>query len=111
MKKGLGISVALVALAVAQCGHANEGETAADAAEIWRSGCEDFKSGMREGDFRKWLRLPDKDPRFTRFPRIPGIRLYMDGWDSARFSSGAIDCAELSELKGADFASSARQQG
>ncbi|MGJ3438634.1 hypothetical protein AAZU54_01395 [Pseudomonas sp. Je.1.5.c] len=75
-----------------------------DAVEIWKSGCSDFKSGMRSGDFRGWLRIPDKDPRYAGMAKGMAARIYLDGWNTARARSGAANCDDLAASIAIDYA-------
>ncbi|MGF6394255.1 hypothetical protein [Pseudomonas plecoglossicida] len=75
-----------------------------DAVTIWRSGCSDFKSGMRAGDFREWLRIPDKDPRYAGMAKGMAAQIYLDGWNTARARNGAANCDDLAASIAIDYA-------
>lgn len=93
MRKGnlifAGVALAVIATQAAAI-------TPADSVEIWKAGCTDFKRGMQEGDFQKWLRIPDKDPRHSTATRAAIVRIYMGGWDMARGLNGVADCDSMS---------------
>ena len=76
-----------------------------DAQQIWLSGCSDFKSGMNEGDFVKWLRLEDQVKAIPQIRRTAVVRLYMDGWDTARAMKGIVSCKDFAQRRASDYAS------
>lgn len=76
-----------------------------DAQTIWVSGCSDFKNGLNEGDFPKWLKLEPNVNKYPRIKRAPVINLYMDGWNMARTTNGVINCDELAPYRAKDYVS------
>jgi hypothetical protein len=80
-------------------------EVAYDAEQIWLSGCSDFKSGMNEGDFIKWLRLEGKVKEMPQLRRTAVVKLYMDGWDTARAMKGVITCGDFAQRRSNDYVS------
>lgn len=83
----------------------DKGEAEYDAEQIWLSGCSNFKSGMNEGDFVKWLRLEDQVKAIPQIRRTAVVRLYMDGWDTARAMKGVINCKDFAKGRASDYAS------
>ncbi|WP_277593633.1 hypothetical protein [Pseudomonas chlororaphis] len=82
-----------------------ERDAGSDAQQIWLSGCSDFKNGMNEGDFVKWLRFEDKVKALPQIKRTAIVRLYMDGWDTARVMKGVINCSDLAQGRANDYTS------
>lgn len=76
-----------------------------DAAHIWSSGCSDFKNGMNEGDYIKWLRLEGKVKELPQIKRTAVVRLYMDGWDTARVMKGVIRCDDFAKGRSDEYVS------
>ncbi|WP_141232434.1 hypothetical protein [Pseudomonas fragi] len=76
-----------------------------DARIIWATGCTNFKNGLNEGNFVKWLNLDDHIKKYSRIKRIPVIKLYMDGWDTARLLNGVVNCNELAPYRAEDYVS------
>ncbi len=83
----------------------DKSDAAYDAQQIWLSGCSDFKRGMNEGDFVKWLRLEDQVKASPQIRRTAVVRLYMDGWDTARGMKGVISCKDFAQGRASDYAS------
>jgi hypothetical protein len=80
-------------------------EAAYDAEQIWLSGCSDFKNGMNEGDFIKWLRLEGKVKEMPQLRRTAVVKLYMDGWDTGRAMKGVITCGGFARQRADDYVS------
>ncbi|MDY0929092.1 hypothetical protein SOM41_22330 [Enterobacter sp. CFBP8995] len=59
---------------------------------IWMSGCLDYKNGLLDGDFAKWFKLDSMVKNRNDIKRNAVIRLYSDGWDTAKYLHGVIDC-------------------
>ncbi|QYY84000.1 hypothetical protein [Pseudomonas germanica] len=76
-----------------------------DARQVWLSGCSDFKNGLNEGDFVKWLRLEGKVKEMPQLRRTAVVKLYMDGWDTARAMKGVIACNTFAQARADDYAS------
>lgn len=77
----------------------------AQAEELWLSGCSDFKNGLNEGDFPKWLRLQDRIESSPMVKRSAVVILYMDGWNTARGQKGVINCGEFAPLRAGAYTS------
>ncbi|MHC8321413.1 hypothetical protein ACYZT4_12085 [Pseudomonas sp. GB2N2] len=76
-----------------------------DAWNIWASGCSDFKNGLSEGDFTKWLKIDSTVSKYPKIKNIPATKLYMDGWETARLMKSVLNCNELAPYRTKDFAS------
>lgn len=80
-------------------------QAVADAQKIWFSGCSDFKNGMNEGDFRKWLRLSDNTDGYPKLKKMAFTNLYLDGWETARKLKGVLNCTEIARYRASDYIS------
>jgi hypothetical protein len=76
-----------------------------DAQIIWASGCSDFKNGLNDEDFKKWLKLDVTISKYPKIKRIPVIKLYMDGWDTAHLMKGVINCNDFAPYRAKDYVS------
>lgn len=83
----------------------NAEEVTHDAQQVWLSGCSDFKNGLNEGDFIKWLRLEGKVKEMPQLRRTAVVKLYMDGWDTARAMKGVITCSTFAQSRADGYAS------
>lgn len=69
-----------------------ESEAKDEGRGIWMSGCLDYKNGLLEGDFPKWFMLDTMTKSRTDIKRNAVIRLYSNGWDTAKAMGGVVDC-------------------
>lgn len=72
---------------------------------IWVSGCIDYKNGLLDGDFAKWFKLDSMVKNRSDIKRNAVIRLYSDGWDTAKYLHGIIDCKNQAEYSADAFTS------
>jgi hypothetical protein len=80
-------------------------EATYDAQQVWLSGCSDFKNGLNEGDFIKWLRLEGKVKEMPQLQRTAVVKLYMDGWDTARAMKGVKTCSSFAQARAGSYTS------
>ncbi|WP_380177762.1 hypothetical protein [Kalamiella sp. sgz302252] len=73
--------------------------------EVWKVGCLDYKNGLLEGDFTKWFKLNAITESRSDIKKNAVIRLYSNGWDTAKSMGGVIDCKNQSVYSADAFTS------
>lgn len=84
--------VFLNSYAIGSYAQMTESEAKDEGRGIWISGCLDYKNGLLDGDFAKWFSLDSMVKNRSDIKRNAVIRLYSDGWDTAKYFHGVIDC-------------------
>ena len=98
MKKALAAILLFSLTAHLSTAHAQmSGDEAKDEGRgIWVAGCLDYKNGLLDGDFSKWYRLDAMTKSRSDVKRNAVIRLYSNGWDTAKAMGGVVDCKNQS---------------
>ncbi|MET3814541.1 hypothetical protein [Pantoea sp. UYEF8] len=98
MKKMLTATLLFFLTAHLSAAHAqmSEDEAKEEGRGIWMTGCLDYKNGLLDGDFPKWFKLDAMTKSRTDVKRNAVIRLYSNGWDTAKAMGGVVDCKNQS---------------
>ncbi|WP_312062298.1 hypothetical protein [Pantoea septica] len=103
------IALALTFFCSLHFSHATAQMTEAEAKDegrgIWMVGCLDYKNGLLDGDFAKWYKLGAMIKSRTDVKRNAVIRLYSNGWDTAKAMGGVVDCKNQASYSADAFTS------
>lgn len=72
------------------------------ATNIWESGCSDFKKGLTQGDFRT-INIDEIIRKYPQVTRNVKVKLYFDGWNTAKNLDGFLSCKEVGEHRASSF--------